>query len=98
MALMVVLALSAPVLGAFIAAPKAGQVAVMFDPSLSQSEIMTSIAQTDSRLVRFGGWSSWAIVDLSDEHQRKILKSTGALVFADPFILGGCSAPKTLEV
>ena len=86
-----VLALATPVIGAVAGAPRTGQVAVFFDPRDTSAELMTRIAQTDARLVRLGGLPGTVIVDMSDADRHAALRAVGALLIADPIVLGGCS-------
>ena len=90
------LAVTTPIIGAVSAAPKTGQVAVFYDPRVSQADILGSLQSSDMRLVRFGGLPGSAIIEMSTPDQRSLLKKAGALIFADPIVLGGCTASQTL--
>lgn len=88
---MAVLACATPLVGAAASAPETGQVAVFFDPRVSSQQLMQSVAQSDGQLVRLGGVPGAAIINLTTAEDRAALRRAGALIFADPIILGGCS-------
>lgn len=97
-ALLLGLTAGLPVFGAVLDAPRTGQVAVMFDPRLSDAELLSAVARADAELVRFGGWPGALIVNLPETTGPEALRAAGAWIVADPIILGGCAVDfETLE-
>ena len=97
LALSFMIAAGFPLAGAVFDAPREGQAAVLFDPRLSDADLIRAAASADVRLVRDAVAPGAIIVDLPDESARARLRAAGAWLVADPIILGGCGGAPTLS-
>lgn len=86
----VALAGTSPALAA-LAAPQTGEAAAFFDPRMSPAEIAEALAASGARIVRFGAAPGSVILTLPDSGSAAV-RAAGALIIADPIILGGCAA------
>ena len=71
---------------------RGGRQAVVFPPWYGNGRVLSAVAASDGRLIRFGNASWIAVIAPSAErqHTRRILEEHGALAFINPMIVGGC--------
>jgi hypothetical protein len=68
----------------------ARQVAVVFAPTIEQSDVATAITATGSLLVRAGPFDNIVIMHLADHGQYTDLYQHGTWLVLDPVAAGGC--------
>ncbi|MDJ0942749.1 MAG: hypothetical protein QNJ30_04770 [Kiloniellales bacterium] len=88
-----VLALGILFLAGLTAAPKdwRGQLALVFSPQASSTEIMAAVAAMEARVVRGGGLGNLVVVSFDRETTYAELRRHGAWLVLDPILAGACT-------